>query len=134
VLREVLEQLELLESELERATTELGGVGCLIHRQVTGADDAGFRSAAGRRHPADRQPEPRLDLGWAGRVENDIIDTPVGRDRSQATFSDEGKERGCEASGSQKPTQAPGDDEFTATVHDDHIDRWSVEQRAGFEW
>ncbi len=78
VLGEVLQQLEFLEGELERTAAQLGRVGGLVHRQVAGPDDTGFRSAAGRRDPTDREPQPRFDLSRSGAVEDDVIDAPVG--------------------------------------------------------
>ncbi len=78
MLREVLQQLEFLEGELERTASQLGRVGGLVHRQVAGPDDTGFRGTAGGRDPTDREPQPCLDLSGSGAVEDHVIDAPVG--------------------------------------------------------
>ena len=96
VLGEVLEQLELLVGEVERAAAELGRVAVLVDDQLAGLGDAavGAVGGGGGGQPAGGGPlQPGVDLGGAGGVEQDVVDAPVGRQRDQAALGEDGDQR-----------------------------------------
>ena len=65
MLREELQQLELLEGEVEDATAELRGVRALVHHELAAADLLGFRRRRIAHLPDARDGEAQagLELG-----------------------------------------------------------------------
>ena len=95
MLGEVLEELELLEGEVEHAAADLRGVRRLVDDHLAGANDVrvGVGVAVARRQLADRDPDPGVDLGRPGRLEDDVVDPPVGGDDGQPAFRDDQHDR-----------------------------------------
>ena len=62
---------------------------------VAGADlvGVGVVGVALGAQPADREPQPGLDLGRAGRVEQDVVHAPVGGDGGEAALGDDEHQR-----------------------------------------
>ncbi len=90
VLGEELEQLELLVGEVERPARELGGVGVLVDGQLAGPYDTRARRRARRGlQPADREPQPGVDLGRTGGVQQHVVDAPLGGQRDQAALGED---------------------------------------------
>ena len=103
VLCQVLQQLELLERQVERRAADTRLVGRLVDAEVTGPDLLGPVGLPLRRHAAEREPDPGLDLGRTGTVEQHVVEAPVGRDRGQTTLGDDRQQRCGRASGAQHP-------------------------------
>ena len=76
VLRQVLQQFELLVREVKDLATHRRGVAGLIDQQLAVAD-LGLRTVLASHQTAHRQPEPGLHLGRPSTVEDDVIDPPV---------------------------------------------------------
>src|SRR5690606_9201440 len=77
VLGEVLEQLELLVGEVERAAAQPGGVGALVDDELTQGDLAGVLRAGDAAAAADQQAQPRVQLGGDGTGQEDVVEAPV---------------------------------------------------------
>src|SRR5215469_11810456 len=88
MLRQELQQLELLECEVQRPAVYPSRVGRLVDNQPAGRDLVGL---LGRRlRPAsDREPQPGFDLAGAGGVQKQVIGSPVGGDRCPAAVGDD---------------------------------------------
>ena len=50
---------------------------------------------------AHGEPQPRLDLGRAGGVEDDVVDAPVARDAGQSALGDDHEQRDRDARGAE---------------------------------
>ena len=85
VLGKELQQLEFLEGQVEHPGAQPGGVGGLVDGQLARADLVRRHGHRARLAP-DGQAEPRLKLGRPGRSEHDVVGTPLGGDRGQATL------------------------------------------------
>ena len=131
VLGDELEQLELLVREVERPAGDPCGVGRLVDDQVTGADLVRHvvRRRSRRREPAQRQPQPRLDLGRAGGVEEDVVDSPVGRDGREPALGHDGHQRDVDAGRADESGQPARVAEITPGVDQDGVADGCVEQR-----
>src|ERR1700677_4207783 len=66
VLREELEQLELLEGEVERTAAEPCRIGGLVDGKLAGADLVGDIGGGREAPPSGGEPEARLQLGGTG--------------------------------------------------------------------
>src|SRR5665811_1354269 len=88
VLHEVLDQLELLVGEVERAPSEPRGVPTRVDVQVTGCDLGRLRAERAARRVLHRQADPSLDLGWSSGVEQDVVRTPLARDDGEPTLGE----------------------------------------------
>src|SRR4051794_6749963 len=131
VLGEVLQELELLVGEVQRAPAQLGGVAVLVDHQLAGLRDAAVAAVGrGRRgQPAGGGPlQTGVDLGRAGGVQEDVVDTPVGRQCHQAALGQDGDQRGGHAGGGQQPAQRPRLDEIVAGVDEDDVPGVAVEK------
>src|SRR3712207_7968371 len=66
----------------DTATTEIYTLSLHDALPISGLDHS---AAAGRCgvEPADREPQPRLDLGRPGTCQHDVVDAPVGVQRDQ---------------------------------------------------
>ncbi|CAM5643041.1 hypothetical protein SVIOM74S_04006 [Streptomyces violarus] len=127
VLREVLQELELLEGEVEDAALELGGVRRLVDRQVAVADlHRGV--VADDLLAAHGQPQPGLDLGGAGGVEQDVVDAPVGGDGGEAALRDDEDERAAGAGRAEQLTQAADLRQVAAAVDEDDVGAGGVDE------
>ena len=77
VLRQILEQLELLVGEVERATTQPGGVGALVDDEFAEIDLARALLIGSTAATPDEQSQPGVDLGrarcWAAGCRRDPI-------------------------------------------------------------
>src|SRR5262249_8061535 len=79
VLRKVLEQLELLVGEVERAAAQAGRVGRLVDDELTELQRT--VAAAGRVGTAALdQAQPRVHLGGPRGRQQDLVHTPFGVD------------------------------------------------------
>ena len=131
VLGQVLQQLELLVGEVERAAAQLGGVAVLVDDELAGLGDAAVGAVRGCRggQPAGGGPlQPGVDLGRAGGVEQDVVDAPVGRQRDQPALGQDGDQRGGDAGGGEQAAQRAGLDEVVAGVDEDDVPGVAVEQ------
>ena len=54
------------------------------------------------------QPQPGLDLGRPGGVEDDVVDAPVAGDAGQAALGDDDDQRDRDARGADDPAQRLG--------------------------
>ncbi len=131
VLRQELEELELLEREVERAVLELRGVGRVVDHEPAGGDDVALVVAVvGRRDAADAEPQASLELGRAGAREDDVVHAPVGRGDGEAALGQDQDQRALDAGGADDPGQAADLREVVAPVDEHGIAGWRVEQRA----
>ena len=129
VLREELEQLELLEGQVEDAGADAGRVGRLVDADRARADlggDVGVGRAGGQ--PTLGETQPRLDLGRAGRVEQDVVDAPLGGDGGEAALGDDEEERAVHAGRADQPAQAADVRQVATAVHEHGVDRRRVDQ------
>ena len=80
---------------------------------------SGAPSAASLREAALRQPQPGLDLGRAGGVEQDVVDAPLGGDGGEAALGHDEEHRAVDPGGAEQPAQRPDVREVAAAV-DEH--------------
>ena len=78
VLREELQQLELLVGEVEDLAADPGGVARLVDGHLAGGDRE-LLAVVGGLGATQGQADPGVDLGRAGGVEQDIVEAPVVR-------------------------------------------------------
>jgi hypothetical protein len=133
VLGEVLQQLELLVGQVERAPADLGGVGGLVDDDVTGADLGGDRleRLVGDQRAPDGQPQPGLDLGRTRGDDEDVVHAPLGGDRRQAALGQHQQQGSGHAGGAQQPAQRSGRRELAASVDEDDVGRRGLDQGGG---
>src|SRR3954464_1673360 len=93
MLREVFEQLELLEGQVERRSADARLVGRLVDGEVTGADLLRPVGLPLRRGPAERESPPGLRLRRSGAVEHHVVEAPVGGDRGETALGHDGEKR-----------------------------------------
>ena len=76
------------------------------------------------------EPQPGLDLGGTGGLEQHLVDAPLGRDAGQAAL---GEDRRCSgdrhARGAQHAAQRAGHGEVATGVEQDRVTRRGVDQR-----
>src|SRR4051812_1889938 len=129
VLRQELEQLELLEREVEHPRANPGGVGGLVDADGAGADlgrDVAVRGTGGQ--APLRQSKARLDLSGAGRVEQHVVDPPLRGDGCEAALRDDEEQRAVHTGGADQAAQAAHVRQVTASVHEHGVHRRSVDQ------
>ena len=80
--------------------------------------------------PADREPDPGLELGGAAGVEDDVVHAPVVGDDGEAALGDDEQDRDVGAGGADQPAQVAGCGEVLAAVDEDEVGLGGVEQRA----
>jgi len=131
VLSQVLQQLELLVGEVERAAAELGGVAVLVDDELAGLGHAALGTVGGRGggHPPGGGPlQPGVDLGGTGGVQHDVVDTPVCRQRDQSALGEHRDQRGGDPGGGEQGAQRAGRHEVVAGVDQDDVTAVTVEQ------
>ena len=92
--------------------------------------DSGLSLSRWSVEPADRHAEPRLDLGRAAAVEDDVVHAPVVRDDRQPALGEDQHHRHVGPGGPDQPAQVTGVGEVLAAVDEDDVDLGGVEQRA----
>src|SRR4051794_23030293 len=133
VLREVLQQLELLERQVERRPTDARLVRRLVDAEVARSDLLGAVGLALGRDPAQGEPHAGLDLRWAGAIEEDVVEAPVGGDGRETAFGDDGDERSRRARRAQHPGGGPRRDQVVPGVEDHDVSRRGVDEDSGVE-
>ena len=128
VLRQILQELELLVGQVEQPRPEPGGVAALVDRQIPG-DDPLVGLVLDRVAAGHDQPQPGLDLGGAGVLEEDVLDRPLGVDRGQAALGEDRDDRRGGAGGADDAAQRAGLDERGARVDEDDVDGGGVDDR-----
>ena len=83
----------------------------------------------GRGH---RQPEAYIDLGRTGAGQQQVVETPVRGEGSEATFTGDDQQRGFLAGRLDQPTERPGADQVPPGIQQDDIGGRSIEQGGGF--
>jgi hypothetical protein len=125
LLGQELQQLELLERQVERAPVHPGRVGGLVDDQLAGPDLAGLLGNGAGRAP-EAQPDPRLDLAGAGRMQHHIVGAPVSRDRGPAPLGHDDQYRYLVLGPAQGLQQPLGLDQVASRV-----DQHGIGLRAG---
>ena len=105
MLREVLEQLEFLVSQIKGPSTQSCGVRPLVDNQFAQRDlsrrfRTGNTAAAG-----DQQPQSGVQLSRTGTGKQDVVQPPVGVDGNESAFGEDGDHRYCGACASEQSTQ-----------------------------
>ena len=80
--------------------------------------------------PADRQPDPGLELGGAAGVQHHVVHAPVGGDDGQAALGDDQQHGLVGAGGADQAAQVAGVGEVLAAVDEEQVDLGRLEQRA----
>jgi len=129
VLREVLEEFELLVGQFERPLLQPRGVGRLVDDEL--ADPQFGVDLSRTAVPRGRQPEPGVHLGGAGGGQQDVVSAPLGTHRDQAAFTDYGDDRGGAfvlAGAFEQAAQAFRGREIGARVQEDDVAMTGVQQ------
>ena len=118
-----------LNVELQVALADPCDVRRLVDRQAAAAHD---RLACGggdreRDLPAG-EPDPGVDLGRAGRRQDDVVDAPVGGDGGQAALGDDQDDRNLDAGVLDQPAQPADGREVVAPVDEQDVALGSLEQ------
>lgn len=120
VLRQILQQLELLEGQIQHSALELGAVRGLVDGEVAVADLHGG-VVGGDLLAAHGEPQPGLDLGRTCRVEQYVVDAPVRGDSREPALGDHEDQGTAGAGGPQQLTQGSHLRQLAAAVDEDHI-------------
>ena len=130
VLGEVLEELELLVGEVERAAADARGVGRVVDDDLAPVDHVGGRVVRGLgAGAADREPDPGLELGRTAGVQHHVVHAPVVGDDRETALGDDEEDRRVGTGRADQPAEVARGGEVLATVDEDEVGRRSVEQR-----
>ncbi len=132
VLREVLQQLELLVGQVEGAAAHLRRVRRLVDDDVPGPDlrRQVVLGLVGHQRAPDRQPQPGLDLGRSGGGQQDVVRTPLGRDGCEPALGDHEQHGGRDPGRAHQPAQRAGRREVASSVDQHDVGGWRLDQGA----
>jgi hypothetical protein len=122
---EEAEQFELLIGQVQRSTVHLRRVARLVDDD-SGCLDLGLLRFCGQ--PIQCEPDARIHLRGAGRLEHDIRDTPVAVDRREPALGDDQKKRNGHAGGDQNLAERLRSGEIASRVDEDQIARGRIDQ------
>ena len=129
VLREVLQQLEFLVGQVQRAATQPRGVGPLVDHQFAQGDLA--RTLLGGRAglAAGQQSQSGVQFGRADTRQQDLVEPPFHVHRHQSALGEHGHHRNRPAGGSQQPAQRARCRQVGAGIDDRHVRITRLQQR-----
>ena len=127
VLGEVLEELELLVREVERAPAQAGGVGRLVDDELAEHQRALGAGAVGGA-PGPQQAQPGVHLGRARAGQQHLVDAPLEGHGDEAALGEDGDHRDVQAGGAQQATEAAGGGEVVPGVDQHGVVRAGIEQ------
>ena len=136
VLRQELEQLELLEGQVEDPAAHLGGVGRVVDHDLAGPDDVGLRVGGlpGGVEPADRQLDPRLELGRTAGVEHDVVHAPVVGDDGETALGRDQDHRYVGAGRADEAAQVAGAGQVLTSVDEHQVGLGRLQEGAALGW
>ena len=79
----------------------------------------------------DREPQPGVDLGGSGAVEDDVVDAPLAGQPGQAALGEDGDQRAGQPGRPQHAAQGLGLRQLGAGVDEDDLASGCVDQRRG---
>src|SRR5690606_27143398 len=113
--------------EIEDAAFEFGAVGRLVDGEITVADlHRGI--VVDDLLAAHGEPQPRLDLGRARGVQQDVVDAPVGGDGGQAALGDHQYQGAAGPGRAQQLAQAADLRQVAPAVDEDDVGAGGVHQ------
>ena len=109
----------------------LRGVRGVVDDDLAAVDDVRGRVVGrGGAGAADREPDPRLELGGTAGVQHDVVHAPVVGDDGEAALGDDEQHGRVGAGGADQAAQVARGGEVLAPVDEDEVGLRGIEQRA----